>query len=70
MLVTVDRYCELTGRTEYAVRSYINKGVWTEGAEFGLPVQKRRVISLTAALSSSRGRQCWRLPVRQDPQGR
>lgn len=34
MLVTVDRYCELTGRTEYAVRSYINKGVWTEGAEF------------------------------------
>ena len=32
MLVTVDRYCEMTGRTEYAVRYYINKGVWTEGA--------------------------------------
>lgn len=25
MLVTVDRYCDLTGRTEYAVRSYIYK---------------------------------------------
>ena len=32
MRVTVDRYCEMTGRTEYAVRYYINKGVWTEGA--------------------------------------
>ena len=32
MLVTVDRYCELTGRSEYAVRYYINKGVWTDGS--------------------------------------
>ena len=32
MLVTVDRYCEMTGRTEYAVRYYINKGVWTDGS--------------------------------------
>ena len=49
MLVTVDRYCELTGRTEYAVRSYINKGVWTEGAEFVRDPKGRIMIDTEGA---------------------
>ena len=49
MLVTVDRYGEMTCRTEYAVRSYINNGVCTEGAEFVRDPKGRIMIDTEGA---------------------
>jgi hypothetical protein len=46
MLVTVARYCELSGVTDDAVRARIARGVWTAGREYHRDPLGRIMIDL------------------------
>ena len=44
--VTIDKFCELTGYTEDAVKSKIKRGDWLEGAIHEKAPDGRRLIDL------------------------